>query len=161
MMPLPPRPTAASNAARLLENDPKKIAILVGAVCALGGVMWWYDAALTKAADYLELRRLVYGGVTAVGVAAIAMGAVLCRIGRATIAQQSYPPNSRLTPFLLIVPGTLQISGRAAVRRGRLLIAVGIGFCIWVLATVSMLRHVEQLLIRERDARRHVVEHGA
>ena len=159
MMPLLPPPSAASSAAKLLENVPKKVALLIGAVCALGGVMWWYDAALSRATDYHELRRLVYGGVAAIGVTAIAMGAVLWRIGRATIAQQSYPPISRLTPVLLMVPGTAQISGRAAVRRGRLLIAVGIGFCLWVLATVAMLRHVERMLIRERGARAHAVRH--
>jgi hypothetical protein len=159
MMPLPPRPSAASNAARLLDNDPKKIALLIGTVCVLGGAMWWYDAALSRATDFHELRRLVYGGGAALSVAAITMAAVLCQIGRATIAQQCYPPSSRLTPVLLIVPGTVQVSGRAAVRRGRLLIGAGVGFCLWVLAMVAMLRHVEQMLIRERSATTHTARH--
>jgi hypothetical protein len=149
------RPSAASTIAKALQNDPKRIALLVAAICAIWGAAWWYADALSRATDYHELRRLVYGGLGALAAAAVVLAAALWRIGRATISQERFPPDSRLVPLLLILPGEARLSGRAARRRGRVLMGVACGLCLWVVAIVLLTRQIEVSFVRARSQRMH------
>jgi uncharacterized membrane protein len=152
----PRRPSAASSLAKALKNDPKRISLFVAGICVIGGALWWYNDALSTATEYHELRRLVYGGLAAIAVAALALAVGLWRIGRATISEQRFPPESRLLPVLLMLPGDARISGRAAVRRGRVLMGIAFGLCLWVLAIMLLTRSIEISLMRARSAPVHV-----
>jgi hypothetical protein len=122
--------------------------------------MWWYDGVLSKATDYHELRRLVYGGLAAMAVAAIALAAGLWRIGRAAVSQMSFPPESKLVPLLPLLPGKGQLSGRAAIRRGRVMMGAACALCVWVLAIFLLTRYLEISLVRARSQRVHIAHPG-
>lgn len=158
MYPKRRHPSAASTIAVLLENDPKRIALFVAGLSALGGALWWYDTALSAATGYEELRRLVYGGLAALTVSALAVAAGLLQLGRASISQEIFPPRSRIAVVLLRSPGELQLAGRHAVRRGWVMIGAACGICLWIFAVLIMMRHIESSLTRAhahtpRDAR--------
>jgi uncharacterized membrane protein len=154
---VPPRrhPSAASSLAKALNNDPKRISLFVAGICAIWGAIWWYSDALSTATESHELKWLVYGGLAAIAVAALALAVGLWRIGRATISQQRFPPESRLLAPLLILPGDARISGRSAVRRGRILMGIAFGLCFWVLAIILLTRTIEISLVRARSTQVH------
>jgi hypothetical protein len=145
----PRHPSAASTIARLLNGDPRRITLFIAGIASLGSALWWYSDALSRASELHEQRRLVYGGLAAIGIAALSVACVLWRIGRAAIAQRRFPPDGALAGVLMLPPGNA-LTDRAAVRRGRLLIGIACGLPVWVVAVFVLMRHIEQLARAQR-----------
>src|SRR3569623_1620673 len=143
MTPLRRHPSAASSLAKALNNDPKRISLFITGILLIGGMLWWYDRELAGAADFETLRRLVLGGRATSCVAALALAAALWRLGGAAVRQQNFPPASRLVPLLLILPGDARLSGREATRRGRMLMGLACGLCVWALIVFLLVRYID------------------
>ena len=148
--------SAAAVLAKTLNRDPKRIALFVAGIVAIGTALWWYDRALSSAADFAALRRLVLGGLAVTCAAAVAFAVALWQLGRAAVSQQTFPPVSKLVPVLLILPGDARLSGRAAIRRGRVLMGLACGLCVWALIVLMLARYIDGAAARVRSERTHV-----
>ena len=138
---------------KALNGNSKRICLFVAGICAIGGVVWWYDRALSNATDLNALRRLVLAGLVAICGAAVALALAFWQLGSAAISQQAFPPVSRLVPVLLIVPGDARLSGRDATRRGRVLMGLACGLCVWALIVLLLAGYIDGAATRARSTR--------